>query len=580
MKLRERQIIFRDRCVAAIAEFGDTLGVAPTGAGKTVMGSAIAGAVGKNDQIMFLQHRDELLAQNRRTFEAINPAISTCIYNAERKELDYQAIFGSIDTIKRESTLAKMPPVGVLVIDEAHHAAADGWQRTIHALRMKNPSMKLFGMTATANRGDKKALRGIFTNCADQITLAELINTGFLVRPRTLVVDIGVTDALRGVRKLAADFDMSAVAAIMDNKALNDDILKHWREQAGNRQTVIFCSTVEHANHVAATFSTGGINAAVVWGDMGSGDRRAVLDAYDKGTIQVLCNVAVLTEGWDHQPTSCIVLLRPSSYKSTMIQMIGRGLRKVDPERYPGVHKDDCVVIDFGTSVLTHGKLEEEHDLDQKGIKGCPECQAKCPSQCKECPICGYVFPPTGGEAPMKECEACETLNYTAVKVCVHCGTQFPPKEIGELKNFILSEVDLLQDSPFQWEKLFDGIVMMASAIDAWAACISYNGRWLAIGGGKDRQMSVLADNSDRLLSLVSADDFLRENGDTTTGNKAKRWLHEPATDSQMRYLRTDRMTAGFGLTKYRACCLLDWQFNEKGIRDKCEKTQLQRIAA
>jgi DNA repair protein RadD len=85
--------------------------------------------------------------------------------------------------------------------------------------------------------------------------------------------------------------------------------------------------------------------------------------AYSAGKIQVVVNVAVLTEGWDDQPTSCVVLLRPSSYKSTMIQMIGRGLRTVNPEEHPGVIKSDCIVLDFGTSTLLHGSLEQDVDL-------------------------------------------------------------------------------------------------------------------------------------------------------------------------------------------------------------------------
>src|SRR3546814_7237029 len=67
-----------------------------------------------------------------------------------------------------------------------------------------------------------------------------------------------------------------------------------------------------------------------------------------------------------------------------MIQMIGRGLRKVDPERYPGVHKDDCIVLDFGTSVLMHGGIEQAVNLDQKGVKQCPECTATVPAQRSE----------------------------------------------------------------------------------------------------------------------------------------------------------------------------------------------------
>src|SRR3546814_7034524 len=107
------------------------------------------------------------------------------------------------------------------------------------------------------------------------------------------------------------------------------------------RSTVVFCSTVAHAVHVRDAFRDAGVTAAMIDGNMKDGERRGVLAAYDRGEIQVVTNCMVLTEGWDHQPTSCVILLRPSSYKSTMIQMIGRGLRTVDPERYPGVHKDE-----------------------------------------------------------------------------------------------------------------------------------------------------------------------------------------------------------------------------------------------
>lgn len=53
-----------------------------------------------------------------------------------------------------------------------------------------------------------------------------------------------------------------------------------------------------------------------------------------------------------------VVLLRISSHKSTMIQMVGRGLRKLDPRRYPGRVKQDCLVLDFGISLLTHGDAD------------------------------------------------------------------------------------------------------------------------------------------------------------------------------------------------------------------------------
>jgi hypothetical protein len=172
----------------------------------------------------------------------------------------------------------------------------------------------------------------------------------------------------------------------MNKSPVTDAVIAHWKEKAGNRQTVVFCSTVDHARNVADAFNAAGVSAAIVHGEMGDVDRKATLAAYDRGEIQVVTNVAVLTEGWDHPPTSCVVLLRPSSYKSTMMQMVGRGLRTVNPEEYPGILKTDCIILDFGTSSLIHGSLEQDVDLNGRQVTGdaptktCPSCEAKVPA--------------------------------------------------------------------------------------------------------------------------------------------------------------------------------------------------------
>lgn len=567
MQLRPRQTTFKDKCVAALDERGNTLGVAPTGAGKTVMLSAITGHyVQQGASALVIQHRDELVSQNRATFEKVNPRATTGIFTADRKEWGYAATFAMIQTLAGAKNLEGMPPVDVLAIDEGHHAVADSYLRTIDAARKRNPNVRLLLVTATPNRGDKKALRGVVDNVADQISLKELIEGRFLVRPRTLVIDIGVTGELAGVKKTMSDFDMTAVEAIMDKEVLNDRIVDEWSNVAGDRQTVVFCSTVKHATHVAEAFRARGIRAATVEGTMSANDRRETLAAYDRGEIQVITNVAVLTEGWDHQPTSCVILLRPSSYKSTMIQMIGRGLRKVDPERYPGVVKDDCIILDFGTSILTHGSIEQDVDIDQEGVKACPDCTAVVPSQCRTCAICGYEWPrpePVDGEplAPL-----------------LVGGEGEGPKTRGELSSFILTEVDLLSASPFRYEHVFDGVVSIASAMDTWGLIVTYQGRWHAIGGGKAIGIRHLADTHDRLLAMATADDFLREHGDTDAANKNRRWMSEPPTDKQCEILGVSPMQA-LGMTKYKAACLMTWKFNERAVRGICERAG-RRMAA
>jgi superfamily II DNA or RNA helicase len=318
-------------------------------------------------------------------------------------------------------------------------------------VRDANPDARIFGVTATPNRGDRKGLREVFDNVADQVRLGELIASGHLVPPRSFVIDVGVQDQLRAVRKTADDYDMGAVAAIMNRAPITEEVIRHWEEKAGNRQTVVFCSTVAHAMNVATAFNEAGNPAAVVLGDMGSTERKMVLEAYASGEVQVIVNVAVLTEGWDHPPTSCVVLLRPNSYKSTMIQMVGRGLRTVDPAEHPGVVKTDCIVLDFGTSSLTHGTLEQDVDLDghtpsgEAPTKTCPACAADIPLGSRECPLCGELLVEPADEAQSQE-----------------AGT-------GRLSGFAMSEIDLLNRSSFAWEDLFgDDAALMASGFGAW----------------------------------------------------------------------------------------------------------------
>ena len=158
-------------------------------------------------------------------------------------------------------------------------------------------------------RGDGKGLRPLFSNIADQVKMSEVIRDGHLVPPRTFVVDVGTQDDLSGVKQTAHEFDMTAVANIMDKANINDAVVKHWQEKAGDRKTIVFCSTVDHAHHVCEHFLQANINAAVIHGGLSSTERKSLLHDFDHGDLQVLLNCFVLTEGFDSQPVSCVVLL-------------------------------------------------------------------------------------------------------------------------------------------------------------------------------------------------------------------------------------------------------------------------------
>lgn len=212
MMLRPRQKLFVKRSLRALGEHGNTLGVAPTGAGKTVMLSAAVGEhIGSGSgKAAVLAHRDELTAQNLAKFRRVNPGITTSVVDAVLKSWAGQVTFAMVPTLTRQANLGAMPALDLLVIDEAHHAVADSYLCTIDQARQRNPNCRIYGVTATPNRGDKIGLRQVFSNVADQIRLGELIASGHLVPPRTFIIDVGVQDELRAVRRSGDDFDMGA----------------------------------------------------------------------------------------------------------------------------------------------------------------------------------------------------------------------------------------------------------------------------------------------------------------------------------------------------------------------------------
>lgn len=544
MILRPRQEKFVSRCISALKARGNTIGIAPTGAGKTVMLSAVAREAG--GRALILQHRDELVNQNRATFKRVAPDAETDLFTADRKRWSPGATFAMVQTLSRGSNLDSMPAMDLVVIDEAHHVAAESYVRILERARELNPRVKLFGVTATPMRGDRRGLTAAFDNVADVISLSELIAGGFLVRPRFFVVDCALREELAQVRVTANDFDMQQVEAIMDKDAVTDRVLEEWKDKAGNRKTVAFCSTIAHAGHVMSAFLSAGVSAGMIHGEMPDGERRRVLRDFDAGVIQVLLNVAVLTEGWDCQPVSCVVLLRPCSFKSTMIQMIGRGLRRVDPDKYPGVVKDDCVVLDFGYSLLTHGSIDTEAIINPKRedapARACPGCQTILPGGAMECPVCGHVI---------------ERAERLAQEI-----------ERGVLEDFTLREVELLDASPYRWHDMYGGVVTIAQGLTAWAALILYKDRWHAIGCSSQSPAKLLSVSGQeaRAVAIATADDFLREHGDKDGARKTKRWLNEPATDKQLAHLGLAGSSV-FGITKYSAACQLTWNFNEKHIQ-------------
>jgi hypothetical protein len=214
----------------------------------------------------------------------------------------------------------------------------------------------------------------------------------------------------------------------------------------------------------------------------------------------------------------------------------------VNPEEHPGVIKTDCIVLDFGTSSLLHGCLEQDVDLvgheadGEAPTKTCPECEAVVPLAVMQCPLCGHLWERGGGGEP----------------------------EL--LSDFIMSEIDLLKRSSFQWCDLFgDDAALMANGFHAWGGIFFLAGRWHAVGG-KQRERAHLLAIGERSVCLAAADDWLNEHETDESAHKSRSWLRQPPTDKQLAYLPQDRR-GDYSLTRYQASALITFQFNRNAIK-------------
>ena len=565
MILRNYQTRLVKRAKAALKKRGNTLAIAATGAGKTIMLASLASEIG--GKTLILQHRQELVEQNLKKFRLVNPDWRVSVFDAQSKSMAGDAVFAMQQTLCRN--LDCLPKFDHVIADECHHLPAPTYHAIIDACKANNKKLLVTGFTATPERSDKKSLRRFFNNVADQITIRELVGLGFLVPPRAFVVDIGVQARLEKLQKQSAFGDQTEVAEVLDTRPINNEVVRHWKERAGDRQTIVFCSTVQHASDVADTFRSNGVACGVVSGNMPDGERKRILADFDRGKLQVITNVAVLTEGFDSQPVGCIILLRLCSDKGPLIQMAGRGLRVVDPEIYPGVVKKDCIILDFGTSILKHGNLDMEDGLhEEKADKEKGEAITKtCLAEYE--PGSPYRFPDSQGNV------GCGMDVPAQSRTCPVCGFRFERLDGQEpLKEVDLMEMDLLNASPFRWVSLFSSdMVLMVTGFESWGGVFSPDGgdSWVALGGKKGERLHKLAVTS-RPLAIAACDDWMRATADVSAVRKSKRWLDEPATDKQLAILnqfgynvQTDFM-GNSQYSKYSAACHAAFNFNRNAI--------------
>ena len=368
--------------------------VAPTGAGKTVLGSALMEmAAAKGNRASFVVDRLSILGQTSDTFDryGLDHGVIQGGHERWRPALPLQIC--SVQTLGRR----RWPDTSVDVFDEAHVL------HTTHKKRMEEKASIVIGLTATPFT---KGLGKWFDVVINVTTTRALIDDGWLAPYR--IFSCAEPDMSGVTVKSTGEWDEREASG----KALEvvGDVVAEYLKHGENRKFI--CSAVDtaHVEELQRQFLSAGINVATYTYKDSEDDRADTTNEFKKpdSAIRGLITVTAASRGFDIPDVSCVIMARPLRKSlAEHIQLFGRGLR-ISPE----TGKQNCIVLDhsgncarffeecesffdFGAGELDDGKKREKPKKKEKKelepVK-CPECRALHKPQ-PSCPCCGHEYP-------------------------------------------------------------------------------------------------------------------------------------------------------------------------------------------
>ena len=402
MTLRTYQTEAVDAAYDAWADGENALVVLPTGSGKThVIAQVAKDAVEQKERVLVVAHVKELLHQSMEKLKTAAPDLDVGIYSAGigRRDTEQPVIICGIQSVFDKAAL--LGHRDTVIIDEVHRVPREEtsrYQTLLSGLRATNAGVKVLGLTATPYRMDAGYIYGkdqIFSRTCYEASIVDLMEQGHLSR---ISNKAGAKDALpnlKGIRTRAGDFDQDELSKrVNDEKTVTAMVADVLVKSKDRKSILVFGVDIAHCGMIRRLIAEAGEVVDLVTGDTPSHERVAILDGFKKGEIRFLVNCQVLTEGFDAPGVDCVVLGRPTQSAGLYYQMVGRGFRLA-----PG--KADCLILDYGFNVVTHGpvnaievKAPGTGTGPTENAKECPECKTLVAAGVMECPDCQHRFPP------------------------------------------------------------------------------------------------------------------------------------------------------------------------------------------
>ena len=343
IKLRADQLMLVESVLQNIKE--DNLVVSPSGSGKSYM----------------LAYLEKLLTEQGHLVYVYAPTIEV------REQLDeLMKANGSNNKTKGvvEDFNNNNDAPDYLLIDEAHHSEADTYQ----LLFDKYPKAIKIGFSATPERLDGKGLDNSYQNIIIGKRVRELIDSHVLSDYRYYAPS--TTDGFQysiSPKYLQVQGETFFKAVKRDSsyqKKIYADVLKTWLEKGENKQTILFAPSIAMSKKFAEEFNQNGIKAEHVDGKMRKSDRKDALEAFRKGKIKVICNVDLISEGFDMSDADCVILTRPTESLAMFMQQAFRAMRYREGKT--------AIILDHANNIALHGEIDQifEWKLEGKDSRG------------------------------------------------------------------------------------------------------------------------------------------------------------------------------------------------------------------
>lgn len=361
----------------------------PTGSGKTFTFCEAAKRhfAENRTKVLILVHRTELLQQaynslGERTFK-IEKGIKQIPH-------DFDFYVGMVETLSRR--LALLPEFGLVIIDECH---IGNFKKTPF---FHKAHTKVIGVTATPVAETPLSLH--YNDMIMPISVSELIQNNYLVNCEVFGFASDLVSK-QNFKTIRGEFDEKQMEEFYSSEKMVKNVIEAYWKKLSGQKTLIFNVNINHNEAVYLAFKKEGLNVYQITGETPDWERKEVLKRFKTESDAIICNVGVLTTGFDEPSVKAIVLNRATKSLALYLQMIGRGSRLFES-------KEKFTVIDLGKNTTRHGfyddffdwktfflhgtKKEKSNKESAMPIKECPSCGFTLHTRIVECPNCNHSF--------------------------------------------------------------------------------------------------------------------------------------------------------------------------------------------